>query len=55
MNSKETGKIEYYLQALLMSYHQNASNNCCLSSLASAFTVSAERNSEGAIEIQIEE
>ena len=38
LNAKETGEIEYYIQDLLVSYNQNASNSCCFSNLASEFT-----------------
>ena len=38
-----------------MSYPRNASNSCCLSSLASAFNSSGENNAAKAIEIWIEE
>ena len=37
-NAKETSEIEYDLQAPLVAYYQNASNNCGFSSLAYAFT-----------------
>ena len=39
-NSKEKGEIEYNLQDPLVAYNQNASNNCCFSSLAYVFTAS---------------
>ena len=39
-NKKETGEMEYHLKAPHLEYHQNASNICCFSSLASAFIAS---------------
>ena len=43
-NTKETGEKEYDLKSPLMVFHQNASNICCFSSLASAFISSGENN-----------
>ena len=54
-NTKETGHIEYNLQDPLVVYHQNDSNICCVSSLASSFTASGENNAARAIKILIEE
>ena len=54
-NAKETGELEYNIQAPLVAYHHNASNSCCFSSLASEFTASGENNSARAIGIRIEE
>ena len=55
INTKETCEIEYDIQYLLVSYHQNASNSCSLISVVSAFTASGENNYTRDIEIKIEE
>ena len=39
-NAKETDEVEYNYKAPIVEYHQNSSNSCYFSSLASAFTVS---------------
>ena len=54
-DEKETGEIEYDLQAPLVAYHQNASSTCCFISLESAVTVSGERNAARMIAMIIEE
>ena len=36
-NAKITEKILFYSEASVLKYHQNVSNSCCLSSLASDF------------------
>ena len=35
-NAKITRKVQFHPAAPVMKYHQNTSNSCCLSSLASA-------------------
>ena len=52
-NAKETGEIKYDLQAPIVEYHQNASNNCCFSSLASAFTASGEKIMQGKLQCEL--
>ena len=54
-NAKETGEIEYDLQAPIVAYHQNASNNCYFISLAYVFTASGEINAASKIALIIEE
>ena len=54
-NTKETGESEYYLQATLVAYHQNASNCFWSNILAYAFTASVEEKYARDIEIRIEE
>ena len=36
-NAKITRKLQFHPAAPVVKYHQNTSNSCCLSSLASAF------------------
>ena len=36
-NAKMTRKVQFHTEAPLIIYHQNLSNSCCLSSLASDF------------------
>ena len=39
-NSKEAGEIDYDIRNPLVAYHNNASNTCCFSILASVFAAS---------------
>ena len=48
-------KFNKNFQAPPVVYHNNASNSCCFSSLASEFTASGENNSARDITILIEE
>ena len=52
-NGKGKGEIEYYLQASMVAYHQNASDIYWFSSLAYEFTASGEEKSARDIEIRI--
>ena len=54
-NSRETGEIEYDIQAPLVKYHHNASNIYVFSSVLSSFTASGENNSVKTIKTRIKE
>ena len=54
-NAKETGEIEYHPKSPKLEYHQNNSNSCYFSSLATKLISPGENNAARAIAIQIQE
>ena len=54
-NAKMTRRVQFHPEAPLIKYHQNSSNSCCLSSLASAFHCYSDNRSVSALVNCIEE
>ena len=51
-NTKITEKIEFHPKAPVLKYHQESSNSCCLTSLASAFHIIGEKSLKVSLKIE---
>ena len=54
-NSKTTEKVQFHPEAPVIKYHQNSSNSCCLSSVASDFHFIGDNRAVTALVNRIEE